>query len=189
MPALLDIRRHGGIQARGAGGVGVHVGGDLQAGSPRRVDPGDHPIHLFPVGHPRRFEVIDLGGQAGLAADRDQLLDGFEEPIERGSATGSVRVVKDPGHSESLVVVRLSIMKVPEAASGVFYERLLELNHASLGRAAFSVDDDGVVFLTAGRPVTDLDPGELIDLILWTSEYADELDDRLLAEFGDGHAL
>ena len=114
---------------------------------------------------------------------------GFEEPIQRGSATGSVCVVKDPEHHESLVVVRLSLMTVPETAAAAFYERLLELNHASLGRAAFSIDADGVVFLTAGRPVSDLDPGELIDLILWTSEYADELDDGLIAEFGSENAL
>ncbi len=113
---------------------------------------------------------------------------GFEEPIERGSATGSVRVVKEPEHQESLVVVRLSLMRVPEKAGAAFYERLLELNHASLGRAAFSIDD-GLVCLTAGRPVEDLDPGELIDLILWTSEYADDLDDELLAEFGSENAL
>ena len=113
---------------------------------------------------------------------------GFEEPIERGSATGSVRVVQDPGHAESLVVVRLAIMKVPETTPA-FHERLLELNHASLGRAAFSIDGEGVVFLTAGRPVADLDPDELIDLILWTAQYADDLDDKLLAEFGSEYAL
>ncbi len=117
------------------------------------------------------------------------LVAGFEEPIERGSATGSVRVVKEPEHQESLVVVRLSLMKVPEKAGAAFYQRLLELNHASLGRAAFSIDADGVVFLTAGRPVADLDPDELIDLVLWTSEYADDLDDQLLAEFGSENAL
>jgi hypothetical protein len=117
------------------------------------------------------------------------LVAGFEEPIERGSATGSVRVIKDPEHSESLVVVRLALMRVPETAGAEFYERLLELNHASLGRAAFSIDADGVVVVTAGRPVADLDPGELIDLVLWTAEYADDLDDKLLAEFGSENAL
>ena len=54
------------------------------------------------------------------------LVAGFEEPIERGSATGWVRVVDDPGHPEDLVVVRLSIMRVPETAGAAFYERLLE---------------------------------------------------------------
>ncbi len=113
---------------------------------------------------------------------------GFEEPIERGSATGFVSVVKEPEKQESLVVVRLSLMRVPEKAGAAFYQRMLELNHASLGRAAFSVDSDGMAFLTAGRPVADLDPGELIDLIPWTSEYADNLDDQLIAEFGEGNA-
>ena len=133
-------------------------------------------------------EITSLMGLVGRILDGLEdgtLVAGFEEPIDRGSATGSVRVVDDPEHSESLVVVRLALMRVPETAGAAFYERLLELNHASLGRAAFSLDGDGLVCLTAGRPVEDLDPGELIDLILWTSEYADDIDDELLAEFGD----
>ena len=133
--------------------------------------------------------LMDLVARILDGLDDGTLAAGFEEPIERGSAVGSVSVVTDPEHPESLVVVRLSLMRVPEAADAAFFERLLELNHTSLGRAAFSVDADGVVFLTAGRPVADLDPGELIDLILWTSEYADDLDDQLLAEFGRENAL
>jgi len=138
---------------------------------------------------PEITSLMDLVDRILDGLEDDTLHAGFEEPIERGSATGSVRVVKDPEHDESLVVVRLSLMRVPATAGAAFYERLLELNHASLGRAAFSVDADGMVFLTSGRPVTDLDPGELIDLILWTSEYADDLDDQLLAEFGTENAL
>ncbi len=133
--------------------------------------------------------LMDLVDRILEGLEDGTLVAGFEEPIERGSAQGSVSVVSDPQHSESLVVVRLSIMRVPENAGADFYERLLELNHASLGRAAFSVHGDGLVYLTAGRPVEDLDPGELIDLILWTSEYADALDDELLAEFGSENAL
>ena len=132
--------------------------------------------------------LMDLVDRILDGLEEGTLVAGFEEPIARGSAQGSVRVVSDPEHSESLVVVRLSLMRVPENAGAAFYERLLELNHASLGRAAFSIDD-GLVCLTAGRPVEDLDPGELIDLILWTSEYADDLDDQLLAEFGSENAL
>jgi len=138
---------------------------------------------------PEITSLMDLVDRILDGLEDGTLKAGFEEPIERGSATGSVRVVKDPEHGESLVVVRLSLMRVPESAGASFYERLLVLNHASLGRAAFSVDADGMVFLTSGRPVEDLDPGELIDLILWTSEYADDLDDQLLAEFGSENAL
>ncbi len=138
---------------------------------------------------PKITSLMELVDRILDGLENGTLVPGFEEPIERGSATGSVRVVDDPEHSESLVVVRLSLMRVPETADAAFYERLLELNHASLGRAAFSIHGDGLVYLTAGRPVEDLDEGELIDLILWTSEYADDLDDELLAEFGRENAL
>ena len=138
---------------------------------------------------PKITSLMELVDRILDGLEDGTLVEGFEEPIERGSAAGSVRVVNDPEHLESLVVVRLSIMRVPETAGAAFYERLLELNHASLGRAAFSIDGDGLVYLTAGRPVEDLDEGELIDLILWTSEYADDLDDELIAEFGSENAL
>ena len=133
---------------------------------------------------PRITSLLELVEGILEGLEDGTLVSGFEEPIQRGSATGSVRVVQESEHAESLVVIRLSIVGVPEDAGLAFYQRLLELNHTSLGRAALSISDEGVVCLSAGRPVTDLDPGELIDLILWTSEYADELDDLLLAEFG-----
>jgi hypothetical protein len=115
---------------------------------------------------------------------------GFEEPIQRGSASGFTGVVRQSDGPEGLVlVVRLSIMRVPVDARAEFMDRLLGLNHDFLGRAAFSVTGEGVVFLTAGRPVEDLDPGEIIDLILWTSEQADHFDDVLLSEFGYEYAL
>ncbi len=115
---------------------------------------------------------------------------GFEEPIQRGSAAGFTGVVRESEGPEGLVlVVRLSIMRVPAAKRDAFMDRILRLNHALLGRAAFSVGKDGIVFLTAGRPVEDIDPGEVIDLVLWTSEQADHFDDVLLSEFGYEHAL
>ena len=115
---------------------------------------------------------------------------GFEEPIQRGSASGFTGVVRQSEGPEGLMlVVRLSIMRMPADARHEFMDRLLGLNHDFLGRAAFSVAEDGIVFLTAGRPVEDLDPGEIIDLILWTSEQADHFDDVLLSEFGYEHAL
>src|SRR6187397_3007585 len=39
--ALLHPRRHRGVEAGGARRVGVHVGGDAQAGGARRFDLGD----------------------------------------------------------------------------------------------------------------------------------------------------
>lgn len=110
---------------------------------------------------------------------------GFEESIRRGSASGSVSVIDDPdepGHQ--LLKVTLRVMKVPSERTEEFYRRLLELNRTFNGRAAFSVNATDVVSLTAARPVADLDSSEVIDLILWTSDKADDLDDKLLTEFG-----
>jgi Putative bacterial sensory transduction regulator len=115
---------------------------------------------------------------------------GFEEKIQRGSASGSASVVRDRDDPDGLVlVVRLSLMRVPEDDRGPLFQRLLDLNHELQGRAAFSVHDDGLVYLTSGRPIEDLDPGEVIDLLLWTSEQADYFDDVLLTEFGHDHRL
>ncbi|GMR12225.1 MAG: hypothetical protein BMS9Abin29_0414 [Gemmatimonadota bacterium] len=115
---------------------------------------------------------------------------GFEEKIQRGSASGIASVVRDKDDPAGLVlVVRLAIMRVPEDDPGLLCRRLLDLNHELEGRAAFSVHDDGLVYLTSGRPIEDLDPGEVIDLLIWTSEQADHFDDVLLTEFGHAHSL
>ena len=74
-------------------------------------------------------------------------------------------------------------MHAPSENLQSFLATILELNHRFHGRAAFSLDDLGMVHLTAGRPVTDLDAGEVIDLILWTSEQADHYDDILMEAF------
>lgn len=115
---------------------------------------------------------------------------GFEEPIQRGSASGFACVLpsaQDPG--SLLLVVQLSIMRAPASDKEKLFEHLLRLNHSFNGRAAFSVSEEGIVYLTSGRPVEDLDPGEIIDLILWTSEQADDYDDILLTEFGYEYKL
>jgi hypothetical protein len=97
-------------------------------------------------------------------------------------------VILDPDDDDAeLLLVRLRIMREPRDSR--FHRRLLELNRSMNGKAAFAVDDAGIVLLMAGRPVTDLDPGEAIDLILWTADRADRFDDLLLGEFGAEHAL
>jgi hypothetical protein len=127
-------------------------------------------------------EVVDR-----LVSNR--LAPGFEAPIRRGSAAGELKVVLDPDDDDiELLQVRLRIMREPRDAPG-FHRRLLELNRSMNGKAAFAVDEQGVILLMAGRPVTDLDPGEAIDLILWTADRADHFDDLLLNEYGAEHAL
>lgn len=137
-------------------------------------------------------DIDSLGGLVtrildGLASDT--LVLGFREPIKRGSASGAVTIVEDSEDPGTLLLeITLAIMTVPEDAAP-FYRRLLELNHGFKGRAAFSVDSSDQVWLTSGRPLRDLDPGEVIDLLLWTSEQADHFDDLLLTEFGYEYKL
>ena len=115
---------------------------------------------------------------------------GFEEKIQRGSASGFACVVRDKDDPDGLVlVVRLALMRVPPDDPEPLFRRILALNHELKGRAAFSVHSDGNVYLTSGRPIEDLDPGEIIDLLLWTSEQADHFDDVLLDEFGHENRL
>lgn len=110
---------------------------------------------------------------------------GFHEPLRRGSAEGYVSIEPTPDEpDELLLVVRLRVMPVREESREALFTELLRLNHGFRGRAAFSLSDDGIVSLTAGRPLTDLDPGEVLDLILWTSQQADHYDDLLLEQFG-----
>ena len=47
--AFAHPRRHGGVEARRGGVVGVHVGGDVDAGGARRLDASDGVVELAPV--------------------------------------------------------------------------------------------------------------------------------------------
>ena len=111
--------------------------------------------------------------------------EGFSEPFRRGSAEGMACVAEDPDvPGEFEFQVHMAVMRGAREPEPQLCRRLLELNHAFRGRAAFGLDRHGMVWLVAARPVLDLDPSEVIDLILWTSQQADHFDDVLLKEFG-----
>jgi hypothetical protein len=137
-------------------------------------------------------DIANLGRLVARILDRldeGTYREGFAEPFQRGSAAGKASVVADaddPG--EFVFQVEMAIMRAPAGQEPAFYRRLLELNHDFQGRAAFSLADDGGVTLLAARPIRDLDPSEVVDLILWTSEQADRYDDVLLKEFGYARA-
>ncbi|MEZ4417808.1 MAG: hypothetical protein R3E10_18785 [Gemmatimonadota bacterium] len=117
--------------------------------------------------------------------EEGSLRPGFVAHVRRGSAEGEVSVVPNPRDPEiPLLLITLEIMDVPPDNREGFFRRLLELNGILCGRASFWVGGDDRVRLVAGRPMEDLDPSELVDLVLWTSEQADEFDDLLLDEFG-----
>lgn len=127
--------------------------------------------------------LLALAGDVVAALEAGTLRHGFHHAIQRGSAHGSVSVVRDPSEDVDLLVVRLAVMPAPGRNLERFLATLLELNHRFQGRAAFSLDELGLVHLTAGRPVSDLDETEVLDLLLWTSEQADHYDDILMEAF------
>lgn len=127
-------------------------------------------------------ELLDLLESGALKT-------GVNMPIQRGSATGFVLVIPDPRDpSHEIVEVRLTIMDLPAQRGADLMKRLLQLNATLHGRASFAITDDKRVVLCAGRSTQDLDPGELVDVVLWTAEQADYFDDILLTEFGYDHA-
>jgi len=126
-------------------------------------------------------ELLDLLESGALKT-------GVNMPIQRGSATGFVLVIPDPRDPAlEMVEIRLTVMELPEQRASDLMHRLLELNSTFHGRASFAVNEDGLVTLLAGRSTLDLDPGELVDLVLWTAEQADYFDDILMTEFGHEH--
>ena len=68
-------------QAGASSGVRVHVRCDREAGSLGRLDGVEGGIHLGPVRPACRLEVVHLGGQSGAVGDREELVEGLEEPV------------------------------------------------------------------------------------------------------------
>ncbi len=91
MATLLDPRWHRRVEAGRAGRVGVHVGGDLEALGPGRLDPLDDLVELVPVGLTGGLEVVDLGWYAGLPCNRDQFVDRLEQAVPLATQVRDVR--------------------------------------------------------------------------------------------------
>ena len=129
--------------------------------------------------------IDDFGGDS-----EQQRMDTNSWLFRKGSATGFVMVHEDPadpGNGDLLIVCE--IMRVPPAQERNFYRRLLELNDALCGKAAFCVNQDDVVLLQSGRKLEGIGSAEIADLMLRTAALADRYDDVLLGEFGHEHAL
>ena len=135
--------------------------------------------------------MTDIAGLSQLIARILERLEdgsyheGFSEPFRRGSAAGQASVhvnPDDPGEFE--LQVQMAVMQAHDLEDARLLRRLMELNQGLRGRAAFALDPQGVVSLMVARPVRDLDPSEVVEMILWTSQQADHLDDVLLHEFG-----
>jgi hypothetical protein len=105
---------------------------------------------------------------------------GFGWSFQRGSAVIEVYVSQqnDMGYFQVLS----PILHLPISNLLPLYRRLLELN-LQLTNAAIGVYLD-VVYIFSERPLEGMDANEANTIINMVSAYADDLDDKLVAEFG-----
>jgi len=105
---------------------------------------------------------------------------GYGWSFQRGSAVIEVYVSQQD--NAGYLQVLSPIMHLPMSNLLPLYRRLLELN-LQLTAAAIGLHLD-VVYVFSERPLDGLDAAEANTIINLVSGYADELDDKLVTEFG-----
>jgi hypothetical protein len=125
-------------------------------------------------------EQILLGVGVDPTQARMNIQDGFGWSFRRGSAVIEVYVSQQDGTGYFQVLS--PILHLPVANVLPLYRRLLELN-LQLTNAALGVHLD-VVYVFSERPLEGLDAVEANNIITLVAGYADELDDKLVTEFG-----
>ena len=105
---------------------------------------------------------------------------GYGWSFQRGSALIEVYIAKQ--ETREYLQVLSPLMHLPGGALLPLYRRLLELN-LSLTNASLGIYLD-VVYVFNERPLDGLDAGEANFIITQIAEYADDLDNQLVNEFG-----
>jgi hypothetical protein len=106
--------------------------------------------------------------------------EGYGWTFRRGSAVIEIYITHVGG--QGYLQVLAPIIHLPAQGLLPFYRRLLELN-LQLTNAAFGLYLD-VVYVFSERQLDGLDATETNQIISLVAQYADELDDKLVAEFG-----
>ncbi|HLU09372.1 MAG TPA: YbjN domain-containing protein [Oceanobacillus sp.] len=106
--------------------------------------------------------------------------EGFGWNFRRGSAVIEIYISQQD--STGYMQVLSPILHLPATGLLPLYRRLLELN-LQLTNAALGVYLD-VVYVFSERPLEGMDSVEANTIINLVATYADELDDKLMQEFG-----
>ncbi len=104
----------------------------------------------------------------------------FVWQFQRGTALVEVLLLNDGG--KQFFQVCSPILHLPHDGLTRLYRRLLEYN-MQLSGAAFAIYRD-VVYVVHERALAGLDDSEAHEMISTVAAFADQLDDRLVAEFG-----
>jgi hypothetical protein len=105
---------------------------------------------------------------------------GYGWSFQRGSALIEIYIAEQQGREYLQVLSPL--VHVPSGGLLPLYRRLLELN-LSLTNASLGIYLD-VIYVFNERPLAGLDAEEADFIIKQISEYADDLDNQLVNEFG-----
>jgi hypothetical protein len=108
------------------------------------------------------------------------LQEGFGWHFKRGSALIEIYIALQEG--DGYLQVLSPILHVPPGALLPLYRRLLELN-MQLTAASLGLYQD-VVYVFHERPLLGMDADEANTIINLVAHYADDLDDKLVTEFG-----
>jgi hypothetical protein len=110
--------------------------------------------------------------------EKAEPVDGGLFRLRWGSAIVMVGVA-----GQAVVAIAPLFRAPPEERREEFYRKLLEHNAYMGGVASFAVQPDGWVVLHSGRSRKGLDAHELATLVTAVGRYADDFDDKLIAEF------
>lgn len=125
-------------------------------------------------------EQILLGVGVDPQQARMNIQDGYGWSFRRGSA--AIEVYVSQQETNGYLQVLSPIIHLPTNNLLPLYRRMLELN-LQLTNAALGVHLD-VVYVFSERPLEGLDAVEANNIITLVATYADELDDKLVNEFG-----
>jgi hypothetical protein len=88
------------------------------------------------------------------------------------------------GVSGSAIVAIAPLFRAaPKGQEQKFFKKLLEHNAYMGGMASFALQPDGWVVLQAGRAIKGLDASEFATMVSGVGRFADDFDDKLIAEF------
>lgn len=126
--------------------------------------------------------INDILAQIGLDPAEVQMNtdEGYGWSFRRGSAV--IEVYLSEHDAQGFLQVLSPILHIPAANVLPLYRRLLELN-LQLTSAALGVYND-IVYVFYERPLEGLDVTEANAIISTVAAYADDLDNRLVDEFG-----
>lgn len=137
-----------------------------------------------------RTRVIVEDSIRGLGGDPAKARSGEDTwLVRKGSAALAVRILaeKDPD-APGVLRIDSPIMRVP-AAAPAFWERILQLNHDLRGFGSFCVTPQGELHLTFACSARNLSAREVANMLAQLAQHSDDVDDKLLAEFGRELAL